>query len=125
MAAQVSLMTLRDQEAYAAEYEQLRDYARDRTEQVRSSLAVRQGVEAQRQRDMDFVAQRTTQLQEVNQRFAAAKKEIDDLLAAQTAAEGRLFDIQRRVGATLDDIFRLEDELAARERAIAAAAGKK
>lgn len=41
---------------------------------------------------------------------------MDELLVNQTKLEQALYDIQREVGLALDEVFRLQEELARKER---------
>jgi hypothetical protein len=70
----------------------------------------------QKRKDDDFVGQRTTQLNAIKAQLAKARAEVAELLHRQAGIETVLFEVQREVAVTLDDIYRLEAMLAARER---------
>ena len=72
----------------------------------------------QQTRDQDFVNTRITQLKTLRQQLAATKAEVDALLARQETTERYLFEIQREVGVTLDEVYRLEADLEKREREV-------
>ena len=57
-----------------------------------------------------------TQLKELTDQLTKVKNEVDELLVKQTGLETQLFEIQREVGLTLEDVYRLELLLEATER---------
>jgi hypothetical protein len=44
------------------------------------------------------------------------KNEVDAMLVRQTGIEATLFEVQREVALTLDEVYQLEADLADRER---------
>ncbi|MCS6867012.1 MAG: hypothetical protein RMJ56_06990 [Gemmataceae bacterium] len=64
----------------------------------------------------DAVNRRQTQLKELTDQLNKVKAEVDDMLVRQTAIEQQLFEVQREVALTLEDVYRLEDLLRAMER---------
>jgi len=75
---------------------------------------------AQATKDQDLVAQRVTQLKELADQLAKVKGQVEVMLARQTGIENGLFEIQREVAITLDEVYKYEAELAALERKLAA-----
>jgi hypothetical protein len=122
MAARVDRMIRDDQEAFLAEYIQLRTLATERTQMVRDVAEAKARLQGQQAKDQEFVSQRQTQLMTLRTQLAAVKAEVDALLIRQGAIERQLFALQREVGLTLEEVYRLEAELRARQEA---AAGKK
>ncbi|MBA4191598.1 MAG: hypothetical protein C0467_26770 [Planctomycetaceae bacterium] len=70
----------------------------------------------QEKKDADFVGQRETQLKAIQARYAKTKIEVDEMLVKQTSIEAALFEVQREVAITLDEVYRLEGVLEQRER---------
>lgn len=106
-----------DQDRFSAQYTQLRDLAVGRTEAVRLTAQTRARLQEQAQKDQDLVNQRTAHLNDLKAQLTRIKAEVDGLLAKQTQVEQQLFAIQRAIAETLEDIYRLEDQLADTERA--------
>ncbi len=70
----------------------------------------------QEKKDADFVGQRETQLKAIQARYAKTKLEVDEMLVKQATIEAALFEVQREVAITLDEVYRLEEVLEKRER---------
>jgi len=70
----------------------------------------------QEKKDADFVGQRETQLKAIQARYAKTKLEVDEMLVKQANIEAALFEVQREVAITLDEVYRLEAVLEQRER---------
>ncbi len=70
----------------------------------------------QKRKDDDFVGQRKTQLEAIKVLLVKSRAEVAELLHKQAGIEKVLFEVQREVAITLDDVYRLETILAARER---------
>ena len=116
MASRVDRQILADQDAFQRQYDRLEVLARERTLMVRDMDETRKKLTDQQTRDQDFVNTRITQLNSLRQQLAAVKAEVAALLARQETTERLLFEIQREVGITLDEIYRLEADLEKRER---------
>jgi hypothetical protein len=116
MAARVDRQMLDDDDAFLAEYDLLEALARQRTLMVRDMADTRAKLTDQQTKDQDFVNQRQTQLNTLTAQLRAVKAEVDNLLLQQEVTEQQLFKVQRNVGDTLDEIYRLEAELYKRER---------
>jgi hypothetical protein len=123
MAARVDRMIRDDQDAFLAQYIQLRTLATERTQMVRDVAEAKAKLQDQRAKDQEFVSQRQTQLMYLRTQLAAVKADVDALLVQQGAIELQLFALQREVGLALEEVYRLEADLKARQDA--AAAGKK
>ena len=70
----------------------------------------------QKTREDDFVNRRKTQLKELTDQLNKVKAEVDELLVKQTGIEKQLYEIQREVGLTLEEVYRLEALLTEVER---------
>jgi hypothetical protein len=116
MATRVDRQMLDDDDAFLAEYDLLEALARQRTLMVRDMADTRAKLTDQQTRDQDFVNQRQTQLNNLNAQLRAVKAEVDELLRRQDLTEQQLFQVQRQVGDTLDQIYQLEADLYRRER---------
>jgi chromosome segregation ATPase len=116
MTARVQKQIADDQEQFVAANTQLRNLAIQRTQLVRNTEETRNRVATQNQKDKDFVKQREVQLAELKDELTRIKQEVNELLARQKITEAALFAIQREVGLTLEDIYKLEDDLRRIER---------
>lgn len=116
MGRRVDRLILDDQEAFTGEYASLRGLAILRTQLVRDLADQRAKLQDQKRKDEDFIAQRRTQLKQLGDQLARIKADVGDLLAKQTAVEKQLFEIQREVGLTLDEVYKLYAELETKER---------
>lgn len=124
-AARFREMTLRvdrgivdDQDRFLAQYALLRGLAIERTNMVRDMAEVRARLEEQKRKDEEFVAQRKTQLAQLTAQLQKVKAEVDALIAKQTEVEASIFAVQREVALTLEDIYRLQEELTRREKEV-------
>ena len=117
MADRVAGQIAADQDRFSAQYTELRDLAVGRTDAVRQTAQTRARLQEQAQKDQDLVNQRTAHLTDLKAQLTRIKTEVDGLLAKQTQVEQQLFAIQRAIAMTLEDIYRLEDQLADTERA--------
>ncbi|MDB5309756.1 MAG: hypothetical protein JWO38_3958 [Gemmataceae bacterium] len=115
MVARVERATVDDQDRFSRDYAHLRGLAIERTQEVRGIAEIRAQMAVQVQKDEDIVKQRETELQGLKTQLAKVKAEVNDLLAKQTLAEQQLFTVQQEVGRTLEEIYRLEAELAKKE----------
>ena len=116
MTARVQKQIADDQERFVAENTQLRNLAVQRTQLVQSAGETRDRVAVQNQKDGEFVKQREVQLNQLKDQLGQIKQEVNVLLAEQKITEDALFAIQREVGLTLEDIYRLEADLRRIER---------
>ena len=70
-------------------------------------------------KEADLLSQRTTQLKELTDQLTKVKTQVDAMLARQSTIEAGLFEIQREVAITLDEVYQFEKELAEREAKLA------
>jgi hypothetical protein len=105
-----------EQAAFAAHEAQLRDIATRNSDRARLLAAERSRLEEQKAAADDAVNRRRTQLAELTALYAKVKAEVDELLVRQSGIEKQLFDVQRELALTLDEVYRLEQLLAEKER---------
>lgn len=90
--------------------------ARDATERAAHQRLIQAAWEKQKTEQDNRVAQRVTQLMALENQLRKVKAEVDELLARQAVVEAGLFEVQREVAITLDELYKLEAELYRRER---------
>jgi chromosome segregation ATPase len=78
--------------------------------------AERLKLEEQKAAADDAVNRRRTQLAELVALYTKVKDEVDELLVRQSGIEAQLFEVQREVALTLDEVYRLEQLLVEKER---------
>ena len=116
MARSVEDLIIADQELYRADVRLQFERARRGTTLAAEQAKIRLNWQEQKRREDDFVAQRTTELNAIKAQLRKVKAEVDELLARQGTIEAALFAVQREVAVTLDEVYQLEERLAARER---------
>ncbi len=120
MVARVRQLTDDDQNTFVAEYATLRQLAIARTQRLRDVTDQEVRKADQERRDADAVKDLETQLDDptvgLKAQLAQVKQDVSNLLARQDQTERELFDIQRVVAQTLDEIYRLEADLTNVER---------
>lgn len=123
MTNRVVAQTVTDGRTFEARYLQLEQYARDRTGVLADLARERAAVERARDRARGEVAAVQTQLEGgrdgtkgLRRLLQEVRAEVDGMLAQQTEIETRLFDVQKEVGLTLEEIYRLEAEVERLER---------
>lgn len=116
MTSRVDRQMLDDDSAFLTEYDLLLSLAIQRTLMVRDMADLRAKLTEQQTRDQDFVNQRQTQLNLLLAQLREVKAAVDALLLRQEVTEQQLFLVQRDVGATLDRIYQMEEELYRLER---------
>jgi hypothetical protein len=111
-----------DSRNFEREYMQLEQLAMERTSALMDLKRDRAALEKQRDRIKDEVARITTQLEGsgdlkgLKRLLQEIRAEVDGMLAQQAQIEGRLFDVQKDIALTLEDIYRLEAEVYRLER---------
>lgn len=115
-ADRVERATADDQERFVGEYAQLRALGIRRTQLVLEMAEIKAQLTIQAQKDQDLVNQRELQLKDLTAQREAVKAEVNILLAKQSLVEQQLFAVERDIGLTLEDIYRLDAELRRRER---------
>lgn len=120
MVARVRQLTDDDQNKFVAEYATLRQLAIARTQRLRDVTDQEVRKADEERRDADAVAALGVQLDDpttgLKAQLAQVKQDVSNLLARQELTERELFDIQRDVAQTLDEIYRLEADLTNVER---------
>ena len=115
MVARVRQLTDDDQNRFVAEYATLRQLAIARTQRLRDVTDQEVRKAEQERRAADAVKELETQLDDpqvgLKAQLAQVKQDVSNLLARQDQTERELFDIQRVVAQTLDEIYRLEADL--------------
>lgn len=115
MSLHLDQLLVTDQEGFLDRLASLAIQAKDATRVAVRQESIRAKWEAQAIKDGDLLAQRETQLTELRNQLTKVKNEVDVMLARQTTIESGLFEIQREVAITLDEVYRLEAVLRARE----------
>lgn len=105
-----------EQAAFVAQEGVLRDLATRNSDRARLLAAERLKLEEQKAAADDAVNRRRTQLAELVALYTKVKNEVDELLVRQSGIEAQLFEVQREVALTLDEVYRLEQLLVEKER---------
>lgn len=116
MVTQLQRLIEQDQNEYIEKVRTLEKQAITLTEKLMDSEKRKTAFLEQKTKDEEHLKQIQSQVAYLKSRFEARQAEVNALLVQQAAAEQKLFDYQRQVGATLVEIFRLEEQLAQRER---------
>ncbi len=131
MSLQVEQLLLADQEAYFAElmgrpegpdspeHRGLLKESQEKTLIANRMSALKLKWTEQNTKDADLVRQRETQLRELRDQLTKIKGQVDVMLSRQSTIESALFEVQREVAITLDEVYKFEAELAERERKLA------
>lgn len=116
MAERIKLLMPIEQADYQAAERTQKFLAINRTTQANNQAELKAKAVEQEKRDADFAAQRATELKAIQERYERTKAQVDEMLVKQAAIEAALFEVQREVAITLDEVYRLEGVLEARER---------
>jgi hypothetical protein len=116
MISHVELGIPGDQAAYVKVETQLREEAIRKSDRARAVAAELKIKRDQKTVADDAVNRQRTQLKLLTDELNKIKAEVDELLVRQSGIEKQLFEIQRVVGLTLEDVYRLEELLDATER---------
>jgi hypothetical protein len=108
MRAHVELGIPGDQAAFIKTETQLREQATRNQERAKAVAEIKTALTEQQIAKKDAVSRQQTQLNELTGQLTKIKTEVDELLVKQTGLEKQLFEIQREVGLTLEDVYRLE-----------------
>ena len=103
----------------SSEHRGLRQEAEDKTSTANTMAALKGKWVEQSIKDLDLLEQRKTQFTELTNQLTKVKSQVDAMLARQSTIESGLFEIQREVAVTLDEVYKFETELAALERKLA------
>jgi hypothetical protein len=116
MTAHVELGIPGDQAAFVKTDTLLREEAMMKSERARAVAAERAKKVDQKNAADDAVTRQRTQLKLLTDQLTKVKTEVDELLVRQSGIEKQLFEVQREVGLTLEEVYRLEALLIATER---------
>ena len=116
MSAHVENLIPGDQVIYLSNERAMLREAYDKTELADRQAKLKLKWIEQKTRQDNFVAQRTTELNSIKAELKKLKSEVDELLARQAKIEADLFEVQREVAVTLDEVYEYEAKLEARER---------
>ena len=117
MTAHVELWLSKDQAAYSTQETALREKATQYAERSRAVAEEKAQAVALKNAADDAVNRRRTQIKDLVDQLTKVKNEVDELLVRQSGIEQQLYDLQREVGLTLEDVYRLEALLDRVERA--------
>lgn len=106
-----------DQASFSEEYQLLSNLAAQRAVLLYQQQKVTADLKSQRAIDRAAVVARGAQLLAHRAELARIQGEVQATLAKQAEVEGRLFDVERRVGQTLDRNAELEKKLEQSEKA--------
>ena len=116
MTSQVELGIPNDQAAFVRHETLLREQATQNGERARAVAEEKAKAAELRNGAEDAAKRRATQLKDLTDQLTKVKNEVDELLVRQSGIEQQLFEIQREVGLTLEDVYRLEILLVKIER---------
>jgi hypothetical protein len=105
-----------DQAVFARHEMMLRERATQFAQRAKDVSDVRAALTEQKTQQDDAVSRRQTQLDDLVKQLNKVKSEVDELLVRQTGIEKQLFELQREVSLTLEEVYRLEALLARVER---------
>jgi hypothetical protein len=105
-----------DQAGFQRHMTDLRTQAIRNSERARAVADIRAAMTEQKTAQDDAVSRRATQLKELVAQLNKVKGEVDELLVRQSGIEKQLYEVQREVALTLEEVYRLESLLAATER---------
>jgi hypothetical protein len=124
MATRLNQLIVTDQKGYLDQEITLNALARSRTDLANLQAKLKEEKVEEKKKEDDFVARRTTQLNDIVTELQKVKAEVDEMLVKQGRIEAGLFDVQREVAVTLDEVYALEAQLAAREQELLKASKK-
>ena len=105
-----------DQSVFIVEETALRQQATQQAERARAVAEERAKLVEQKTATDDAANRGRTQLKNLTDQLTKVKAEVDELLVQQAKVEKQLFELQREVSLTLEDVYRLEAMLDAAER---------
>jgi hypothetical protein len=116
MAAGVGALVYADQGGYIAREQGLLRQSIDNTDLANHEAEIKRNLTAEKEKEDDILSQRRTQFDLIRAQLTKTKAEVDALLTQQTAIETNLFEVQREIALTLDEVYKLQERLEARER---------
>jgi hypothetical protein len=105
-----------DQAGFQRHMTDLRTQAIRNSERAKAVADMRAALTEQKTTQDDAVSRRATQLKELVAQLNKVKGEVDELLVRQTGIEKQLYEVQREVALTLEEVYRLESLLVSVER---------
>ena len=105
-----------DQARFLKHETQLREQATQSGDRARVIAEEKAKLVEQKTKEDDSVNRQRTQLKELTDLLNKIKAEVDESLVRQAGIEKQLFEIQREVGLTLEEVYRLEELLDATQR---------
>lgn len=108
MRNQVDLPIAADQATFHQNQIFLINEARQKGERARATAYERAKLVEQKTAADSDVSRRQTQLDDLKAQLQKVRTEVDELLVRQTGIEKQLYEIQREVGLTLEEVYRLE-----------------
>jgi hypothetical protein len=118
MSARLEALIVTDQTGFLGRVANFNQMARDNTNLANSQSKLKVEKVEQLRKEDDFIGQRQTQLKTIQTQLLKIKAEVDEALVKQAQMEAGLFEVQREVAITLDEVYQLEAMLAAREQAL-------
>ncbi|MDY3553071.1 hypothetical protein R5W24_002162 [Gemmata sp. JC717] len=116
MREQVDQPIMADQAVYQLRYDTLLNETRQSLDRARAVSQERAKLDDAKAAADDAVSRRRTQLKELGAQLEKVRTEVDQLLVQQSGIERQLYEIQREVALTLDEVYRLEALLVDAER---------
>lgn len=116
MAMSANQEMVNDQAMFDEKFEMLKTLAYNRAVLLQQQQTLNAELRIQKATDTDLVKQRQVQLVRRQQELDALQKQIAAVMTRHSAVETVLFDLQQKVGATLQENFGLEEKLEAAER---------
>lgn len=105
-----------EQASFQRHIDQLLGEARQNVDKARGTAEERAKLVERKTAADDAASQRRTQIKELTAQLEKVRAEVDQLLVQQTGIEQQLYEIQREVGLTLEEVYRLEAFLVDVER---------
>ncbi|VTR91019.1 unnamed protein product [Gemmata massiliana] len=116
MRSQVDLPLAVDQASFQKAQDYLLNETRQKVDQARLIADEKAKLVEQKTAADDAVSRRQTQLAELRAQLLKVRAEIDEQLVRQTGFEKQLYEIQREVSLTLEEVYRLDALLVDIER---------
>lgn len=112
----VDLPVSADQATFQLRHDLLMNEARQNVDRARTVAGERAKLVEQKTDADDSVSRRRTQLKELTAQLEKVKADVDRQLVLQSGIEKQLYEIQREVALTLEEVYRLEALLVDAER---------
>ena len=116
MAISANQEMVNDQAGFDEKFEMYKILAYQRAVLLQQQQTLNADLRIQKSTDTELVKQRNVQLVRRQQEFAALQAQVAAVLTRQSGVEATLFELQQKVGATLQENFDLEAKLEAAEQ---------